>query len=446
MASISTITVGLNSQPLAPAPVAGATPDSILVVNLDTENTVNLGSASSQLGLLLGPLASITLTAPVWAAAVTQPLQVGIAPGGSSYSPGSLTITGPVTVEITGPVEVEGSVSITGTPSVGISGTVEVEFPSAQSVSIDGPVTAEISGTPTFALESGSEIEITNATINTNATGVGGFILPGEVTSLLNVEVSIDAGFNEVETITGLSAYSSLDISFNALENSSTATGAAFCLVVELQWLDPNGIFLSLDVVNIWCQGSTAPFPSAFSAPCKGVSCVIQMFNQGTVGTIGAGTGGLVVTGSFRNISGLTFASDLTSLAPVTLGGVDFQGAGPDGGALSSGWLGTVSKSLAESSAVMAFLLNQYSGLAYGQFSITADLAKEATIVDLSQATVGNLVTGTGQAGVVQAFSNTIPLSLTPFPVVMPASACALVVQASTTAASTVTLSLAGMR
>jgi len=102
MASITTITVGLDAQPLAPAPVVGAAATVITVINLDTVNVVNLGSSSSQLGLALGPLASITLAAPVWAGAATGQLQVGIIPGGSNYSPGALTITGPVTATITG--------------------------------------------------------------------------------------------------------------------------------------------------------------------------------------------------------------------------------------------------------------------------------------------------------------------------------------------------------
>src|ERR1700678_783771 len=115
MASITTITVGLNAQPLAPPPVQGATASVITVINLDTANTVNLGSQASQLALALGPLASVTLTAPVWAGAATEQLQVGVIPGGGNYSPGSLTITGPVTATIDGPVDanVTGSVDIT---------------------------------------------------------------------------------------------------------------------------------------------------------------------------------------------------------------------------------------------------------------------------------------------------------------------------------------------
>lgn len=114
MASLTTARVGLNVQTLAPAAVAGAEADQVLIINLDLDNTVNLGSSSTNLIFPLGPGASTTLTAPVYASAATVPLLVGIAPGGSSYSPGSLTITGPVTATISGPVDAN------------VSGTVEV--------------------------------------------------------------------------------------------------------------------------------------------------------------------------------------------------------------------------------------------------------------------------------------------------------------------------------
>jgi hypothetical protein len=89
MASIATVTVGLDAQPLAPAPLAGNAPAVITVVNLDTANTVNLGSLASQLSFPLGPGASATLNAPVWAGAATVPLKVAVIPGGGSYSLGT---------------------------------------------------------------------------------------------------------------------------------------------------------------------------------------------------------------------------------------------------------------------------------------------------------------------------------------------------------------------
>jgi len=129
MASITTVTVGTNAQPLAAPPLAGATAAVLTVINLDTANTVNLGSSANQLALELGPLASVTLTAPIYAAAATEQLKVGVVPGGSGYSPGSLTINGPVTAEITGPVEISdiegGTVTFTN-DDIEVNGNVGV--------------------------------------------------------------------------------------------------------------------------------------------------------------------------------------------------------------------------------------------------------------------------------------------------------------------------------
>lgn len=103
MGSLTTANVGLNMQCLAPGPVAGATADQVLIINLDAKNTVNLGSASTNLSFPLGPLSSITLSAPVYAAAATQPLVVGIAPGGTSFfQPASLANIGGSKVYVQG--------------------------------------------------------------------------------------------------------------------------------------------------------------------------------------------------------------------------------------------------------------------------------------------------------------------------------------------------------
>lgn len=85
MASISIATVGMNSQPVAPGPVSGATADPVMVVNLDEVNTVYLGSSANQVVLPLGPVASVTLAPPVWASAPV-PVTVGVIPGGIAWA------------------------------------------------------------------------------------------------------------------------------------------------------------------------------------------------------------------------------------------------------------------------------------------------------------------------------------------------------------------------
>jgi hypothetical protein len=122
MASITTAMVGLNAQPLAPAPVKGAAAEVITILNLDAQNTVSLGSSPSHVTFPLGPGSSTTLSAPVWASAAV-PLLVGIIPGSASYAGGSLTISGPVTAEISGPVDA----NVTGTVEVSAGSVTIVE-------------------------------------------------------------------------------------------------------------------------------------------------------------------------------------------------------------------------------------------------------------------------------------------------------------------------------
>jgi len=169
MAQANTVTVGTGVTQVygvTSSPPAAA----VQIINLDTANTVTVGYVVSispgGTGIPLGPLASQTFdgSQPLYAVA-EQTLTLAIAPGGSNYSPGSLTISGPVTAEITGPVEVEGAVSISGTPTVGVSGTVTVDVPDAVTVSsIENTVSTEVTNTVDTNITNTADVNVTNTT------------------------------------------------------------------------------------------------------------------------------------------------------------------------------------------------------------------------------------------------------------------------------------------
>lgn len=133
VSAITTKTVGVNVGQLWPGQ-NGA--EDVQVINLDDTNTAYLGSSTSidagqPNAFPLGPLASAVFPgdAPLYGVA-SVPVTVGLVPGGSNYSPGSLTISGPVTADITGPVDI-------GTmPDVTIGSVADVNLTS-QSVNIN---------------------------------------------------------------------------------------------------------------------------------------------------------------------------------------------------------------------------------------------------------------------------------------------------------------------
>lgn len=376
---------------------------------------------------------------------------------------GAVSIDGTPTVEVTGPVTVSeitqsvavtnaaggeltvaGSVDIGNTPAVTIqSGTVEATISGTPAVTIEsGTVQANITGTPTIALEAGSEIEITNSTLD--VVGAGGFVLPGQVMNLLTESnVSIAAGNTGTTAQLSVTGFSSLDVSFGGVVNSSAAAGAAFCMLVTFEWADSNSDLTSTDAMYIWVQSAMT---TEVSLPCKGALVTLTMKNTGGTGTVTINK--LSVNGSFRTVPRMVFSSNLTEIAAATMGGVNFSGASPSGMTLADGWIGTLTTTIDETASpvTQAFLLNQYAGVAYGQWSLgTTVLTKEATIVDLGLVNIGSVVSGIGQPGVIQQFQNALNLPLTPFPVNMPASPCALIVEGSSSGNSGITLSLLGM-
>jgi hypothetical protein len=350
MTSISTVTVGLNAQPIAPAPVAGTAAAAVLVINLDTQNTVRVGSSPDQLNLQLGPLASITLTAPVWAAAVTAPLRVGIAPGGSSYSPGSMAISGPVTAEIS------------------------------------GPVTAEISGT--------ADVSVTNATLD--IVGQGGFMLPGQVSNIYTgSDLTVDAASIQYTNLIDVSDYSSLDI-FVDTSAGDTADGAAYCLNLELYFKDNSGDY----IISQSSMGVPLGTIYQFTLPVVGPMLAIGFSNIGTTGIITIPV--VTVYGSFRRVSKPrwnTYAiPQLANDSSIT-----WEAASSPAG-LTSGWI-CAGNFAPPSGELYGFLCAPAAGRITGYFqtndSGSGGFSADPVVIDLTRQLRGDITHGTGNNGVL---------------------------------------------
>lgn len=199
MGTINTRTVGPAVIQLWPGQTGAADTQ---VINLDLTSTVYLGSSVSIStdggnAFPLGPLASAAFSGeqPLYAVATAQ-LRVAMLPGGSNYSPGSLTITGPVTAEITGPVEIDGTVDVAGTVSIG--GTPTVELASGTTVDISGTATVTVDNASIDVLST-AQVAIQNLGSTTQAHPGAGLALVGTFTM-----PAIAAGFQLTVNPTGL--------------------------------------------------------------------------------------------------------------------------------------------------------------------------------------------------------------------------------------------------
>lgn len=386
MGTLTTALVGLNVQTLAPAPVAGAQADSVLIVNLDTANTVNLGSSSTNLAYPLGPLASAVLTAPVYAAAATVPLLVGIAPGGTGYSPGALTITGPVTATITGPVE------------------------------------AEISGT--------ADVNVTNATIE--IIGGGGYVLAGQIQQVYQPSAAVTVAPNSLTAlgVFNVSTYASLDFSFTNPMNSSTASGAGMCMGVYFLWGDAGGNVLGRDFISV-IQGAQI----YGNVPCQGAVVEVQLYNPGSVGTMKFNTDGkgILIDGSSRASNAIHFSESIFVTNPTFSGLTVEPFTGPVG--FVNGWVANIQATGLTAGNVYMWPFPLFNGPVSGWYQVITDaLDNDAVIIDLSFATVGGVVAGTGNNALLQNLPSGILANPDNISYISPPSQLALIAKPSNSA------------
>lgn len=358
MASIATAAVGPNAQPLAPAPVAGAAADVVTVINLDTENTVMLGSSATHLPFPLGPLATQTLQAPVWAAAAAGPVQVGVIPGGGAYSPGALTITGPVTAEITGPVAIS---------------------------DIEG-------GTVTF----------TNDTID--IIGTGGYVAPGAYSLLLNDTGghTVAAGGSYTTAVFDMTTFQSYTIAVKGYCGSQASAGAPLCVPVVVSYYADAAATILIDTERWWmwvASGSGAATPICGSGPLRGGWVTVTVGNP--VGSESVDVTEVNLYGAGRSLGGSVWQQTppasiasgitmLTSAAPlVPLPGDDKILAAESNNALTAG------------SSTYWLPMPLFAGKVSLYFTTSLALANDFVVATAQGLQNGDVIGGNGTQGVV---------------------------------------------
>jgi hypothetical protein len=266
----------------------GSNSGPLQVVNLSNSVTLYLATTAnpspSQAGTFpLAPLASLAFDGSVAIYGVTDGsgnVIAGIVPGGEGFSPGSLAISGPVTATISGPVTVNGNVGIVGTPSVNVANTPNVNVANTASVNIaNTPAVTVASGSVAVTSVSGT-IDVSGSTVdittgNVNATGVGGFILPGSVASLYsnvtNQAIAPGASLTLI-SLTDVSNYNSYDMVLSVNDGSQAVLNHAHAYKATLQWFDDlvTGIPVFTETWYPWIGNAANAMPCTATGPMHG--------------------------------------------------------------------------------------------------------------------------------------------------------------------------------
>lgn len=267
MPALTTVNIGPAATLLYGSQGSQSSP--LTIINTDPTNTIWVGNASNIMvaatnTIPLAPGDSFTSDGSVSLYGVTNgpTVAVAITPGGNSYSPGTLAISGPVTATISGPVTVEGT--------VGISGTVD----------------ADVTGTVNIGTIAGS-VDIASVAGNVDITPTAGYIpagLQSQITAFAT-GLNIAAGGSISSSIEPCSAYNSYYLSASIFTTSQATAGAAYSCQVQIEWyIDAAGTMpVALETFWIWSVNNTsAALPAFISGPMQGSYMSITLSNPGT--------------------------------------------------------------------------------------------------------------------------------------------------------------------
>lgn len=282
-----------------------------------------------------------------------------------------------------------------------------------------------------------------------NATGVGGFINPGQIGNLFNSgSTSIPA--STTTSITGMvnvANYTSIVLSAIGLSNTSSAAGAAICAIFRLTWFDSLGDETAIDTVSMLLGASPGPnFQGpTWEIPIRGSSVVLSIQNVGTVGSITIPAGFVILDGSYRIVPNVRVTQGFIGAPlPALAGCSTFLMTSP--AFLVASWIASLNYSYSAAVANMVIPLPQWAGVVTGFYQIiTAALVRNMTIVDLTYAVQGGVVSGAGYTGgIILSIPGAIDANPVPISIVLPPTQCAVIIDNGAGPGSVV-LSLIGL-
>lgn len=405
----------VNNSPYTQVVSAQANTGAFTLVN-PVSNTVTAFLSSNQSGnpavnedVPLPPGASVVLDGTqdtfVYTANPGTFAQLYKLPSGTSYQSGTMTINGNVIATVTG------NVDVVNTPDVNIANSPTVDV-----------------GTVSGSIDINTVAGSVNVNGGVNATGVGGFISPGQIGNLFqSANTTVTPGTTDViSSMLNVETYTTIILSMANLTNSSSAAGAAICAVFHITWYDSLGNELSVDTLSTILGANVQP---TWEIPVRGSFLTLGIQNVGTVGNILLSAGFLVVDGSYRVIPNVRVTQGFIGAPLPTLAGCSTL-LQPNPVYQVAAWIAGFNYTYSAAVANMVIPLPQWAGVASGFYDITgAALVRNMTIVDLTYAVQGGVVSGSAYAfGTILSIPAAIDASVVPFSVTLPPTQCAVII------------------
>lgn len=239
--------------------------------------------------------------------------------------------------------------------------------------------------------------------------GVGGFVLPGKLALVTKnvANVVANAGIINLIGPFDVSNYSSITFTANQVTPSSTANGAAICALWQFIWSDGSGTQIGIDTFSVLVGAACT-----VSVPVKGASVQLAFTNNGSVGTLTYFAGSIAMWGDYRSADEIKVVEYGILGVPTITGYTVLTPSTPQG---TSTWIAALNNSTAAANTQFLLPLSLWRGVVDGWYQQTGQaLAHDATIVDLTYATQGNIAAGTAYAfGILQ----NLPLAIQAAPV-----------------------------
>lgn len=376
-----------------------------LLFNNDAVNTVWLGdnnaieAGDSLHTIALPPQSGVNVSGdvPLFGISSGGVIQVKKLPGGTSFSNGTVAITGPVTATISGTV----TANLTGTNNVTIAGQT-------------------------------AALNVSAATVNISPAA--GYVLPGQTANVISNTSTNTIAANTQQTfgIVDCGIYQSLDFKINAFSNSQATAGASICAILRINFYDDAGgtnPVYAEDVSFYLTNTSGGASPLFGRMPMAGRYIQLTIINLGTGASITVNN--ITVTGSFRTPVYSSWRQLFPGTGNLTITGVILDQFRPTVANFSNDF-GNINN-ITPGTGLRAYLLPLFSGPVWFTWVVnTAALLNQPTLVDLSEVTSGNLAAGTGQVGWITTLPNVAGTAFQGM-IQFPRSPCALVVNPAAT-------------
>lgn len=225
-----------------------------------------------------------------------------------------------------------------------------------------------------------------------------------------------------------VSNFTSFDLTINAHCPTQATVGSGLALKVQLSWFDNAALTNEVYREEWYVPAGLSGGGGIGSGPCHGLFLRVTVLN--IIGNQSMILDAMTITGTARTPG---YTSIRGTPADWSINGATTGNLDPNSDL--GGWSGNLGfiNGITPGTGLKAYPLPLFAGPIWIHWAVSvAALLNSPTIVDMSQATSGGLVAGTGQSGVLAVLSNSTSAGTDEI-LFLPRSPCALVINPAAT-------------